>query len=291
MRAFAEVERVKLSNPDRLLFAGMDITKAGIADYYRAAARRMMPYLSGRPVSLVRCPQGSQRKCFYQKHANEGFPDLLREIPVEEADGEVKDYLYIDHPEGLIAGVQFGVLEFHVWGATVEDLERPERLVFDLDPDPAVSFSEVRKTAFEMRDFLKELGLQAFPMVTGGKGVHVISPLEPAAEWPAVKAFAKRVAETMAEHAPGRFVSVMSKARRRGRIFIDYLRNERGATAIAPYSTRAREGAPVAWPVSWEELRRLKSAADVDVPKAMKLLERRSDPWKGYEAARRPAPA
>lgn len=283
--------QITITHPERVLFKAMKLTKGDIADYYRVVAPLMMPYLVERPVSLVRCPQGRQQKCFYQKHASGGFPELLRKVMITEADGDRAEYLYIDEPEGLMAGVQFGALEFHVWGATIDDLDRPERLVFDLDPDPSVPFAEVKKAAVELRDFLSELGLETFPMLTGGKGVHVIVPLKRKAEWPAAKAFARRLAETMAEHAPDRYVANMSKAKRKGRIFIDYLRNERGATAIAPLSTRARDGAPVAWPLGWDELKRVKAASEYDVPKALRTIRRgRKDPWAGYEKARKALP-
>jgi bifunctional non-homologous end joining protein LigD len=285
-------ETVTLTNPDRVLYPGMGLTKADLADYYRAVGDLMMPHIAKRPVSLVRCPQGRQRKCFFQRHHVAGFPQHFKSVLVRESSDEPKGYLYIDEPEGLIAGVQFGVLEFHIWGSTVGDIERPDRLVFDLDPGPAVGFAEVRRAALELRDFLSELNLASFPMLTGGKGVHVISPLEPAAEWPAVKSFARSIAATMAQHAPDRFVDNMAKARRKGRIFLDYLRNDRTATAIAPYSTRAREGAPVAWPLSWDQLKRAKSGADYDVARTMRAVKRlKSPPWHGYEAARRPLPA
>lgn len=284
-------EPITLTHPDRVLFPGMGLTKADLAAYYRTVSDLMMPHMMKRPVSLVRCPQGRQQKCFFQRHHLRGFPEQFHSVEVNEASGKLEDYLYIDDPQGLIAGVQFGVLEFHIWGSTVADLERSDRLVFDLDPDPAVGFAEVRKAATDMRAFLAELGLESFPLLTGGKGVHVVSPLEPVAEWTAVKEFARSVAEAMVAHAPDRFVATMTKARRTGRIFIDFFRNDRTATAIAPYSTRAREGAPVAWPLTWDELKRTKSAADFDVPKAMRAVKRRtSSPWRGYEEARRPIP-
>lgn len=284
-------EPITLTNPDRVLYPSMGLTKADLAAYYRAVAPLMMPHMMKRPVSLVRCPQGRQQKCFFQRHHVEGFPEHFRIVEVKEATGKVEDYLYIDNAEGLLAGVQFGVLEFHIWGSTIADIERPDRLVFDLDPDPAVGFAEVRRATFDLRAFLGEIGLEGFPLITGGKGVHIVCPLEPAAQWPIVKEFARRVAETMVEHAPDRFVATMTKARRTGRIFIDFFRNDRTATAIAPYSTRAKQGAPVAWPLTWDELKRTKSAADFDVPKAMRAVKRRkSSPWQGYEDARRPIP-
>jgi bifunctional non-homologous end joining protein LigD len=285
-------EAVRLTNPTRVLYPGMGLTKSDLADYYRAVADLMMPHIARRPISLVRCPQGRQRKCFFQRHQVAGFPEHFKAVQLRESSGEPKAYLYIDEPEGLIAGVQFGVLEFHIWGSTIADIERPDRLVFDLDPDAAVEFAQVRQAAFELRSFLDELGLASFPMLTGGKGVHVVTPLQPAAEWPAVKSFARSIAGAMAQHAPDRFVDTMSKARRKGRIFIDYLRNDRTATAISPYSTRARDGAPVAWPLNWDQFKRAKSGADYDVAKTVRAVKRlKSSPWQGYEDARRPLPA
>lgn len=285
-------DAVTLTNPDRVLWPGMGLTKSDLAEYYRAVADLMMPHMIARPVTLVRCPQGRQRKCFYQRHHVAGFPEHFHAVDLREATGEAKSYLYIDEPEGLIAGVQFGVLEFHIWGSTVTDIERPDRMVFDLDPDPDLDFAAVRQAAAELASFLGELGLTSYPMLTGGKGVHVVVPLEPGAEWPEVKAFARSIAGTMAQYAPERYVDNMAKAKRKGRIFVDYLRNDRTSTAIAPYSTRAREGAPVAWPLNWDQIKRAKSGADYDVAKAMRAVKRlKSSPWQGYDDARRPLPA
>jgi bifunctional non-homologous end joining protein LigD len=285
-------EAVTLSNPDRVLWPSMGLTKSDLADYYRNVAEVMMPHIFRRPVTLVRCPQGRQRKCFYQRHHVAGFPEQFHPVDLREATGEAKGYLYIEEAEGLVAGVQFGVLEFHIWGSTIADIERPDRLVFDLDPDPELDFAQVRQAAVELASFIGELGLTSYPMLTGGKGVHVVAPLEPKAEWAEAKAFARSIAGTMAQYAPDRFVDNMAKVKRKGRIFIDYLRNDRTSTAIAPYSTRAREGAPVAWPLDWDQLKRAKSGADYDVKKAMRAVKRmKSPPWQGYEDARRPLPA
>jgi bifunctional non-homologous end joining protein LigD len=285
-------EAVTLSNPDRVLWPSMGLTKSDLADYYRNVADVMMPHIIRRPVTLVRCPQGRQRKCFYQRHHVAGFPEQFHPVDLREATGEAKGYLYIEEAEGLVAGVQFGVLEFHIWGSTIADIERPDRLVFDLDPDPELDFAQVRQAAVELASFIGELGLTSYPMLTGGKGVHVVAPLEPKAEWAEAKAFARSIAGTMAQYAPDRFVDNMAKVKRKGRIFIDYLRNDRTATAIAPYSTRAREGAPVAWPLDWDQLKRAKSGADYDVKKAMRAVKRmKAPPWQGYEEARRPLPA
>jgi len=282
-----EIDGVRVSHPDRVLFPDMGLTKRDLIDYYAAVADRMLPYVVDRPVSLVRCPEGRQRDCFFQKHTTEGMPDAFGVVPIREASGQVDDYLSIGGIDGLVAGVQIGTLEFHIWGARRDMIEKPDRLVFDLDPDPAVAFPAVRTAAEEIRDFLGAAGLETFPLLTGGKGIHVVAPLAPKREWPDVKRFARAVADALADRAPDRYVAAASKARRRGRIFIDYLRNERGATAIAPYSTRARPGAPVAAPVTWAELKRIERADAFSVATMIKRMKRqRNDPWAGYHAVR-----
>ena len=282
-----EIDGVRVSHPDRVLYPDMGLTKRDLIDYYAAVADRMLPHLVDHPVSLVRCPQGRQRQCFFQKHATDGMPDAFRVVPIREAAGTVADYLYIGGLDGVIAGVQIGTLEFHIWGARRRAIEKPDRLVFDLDPDPSVDFAAVRAAAIEVKDFLGVLGLETFPLLTGGKGVHVVAPLAARREWPDVKRFARGVADALAAHAPKRYVATASKAQRRGRIFIDYLRNERGATAIAPYSSRARAGAPVAAPVAWDELKKIESANAYTVTTMQKRLARQKrDPWEGYAKVR-----
>jgi bifunctional non-homologous end joining protein LigD len=250
----AAEDGVTISNPDRLLFPESRITKGKLADYYRAVAPLMLEWLANRPVSLVRCPQGRARKCFFQKHDSGSFGAHVHHIPVREKDGDIADYLYVDDAAGLLTCVQMGTIEFHGWGSRVADIEKPDRLVIDLDPDEALGFEHVRKAAHDIRRHLADIGLASFPMLTGGKGVHIIAPLTPAADWPAVKDFAQRFAMALAEAEPDRFTATLSKAKRAGRIFIDYLRNQRGATAILPYSARARDKAPVAAPINWDEL-------------------------------------
>ncbi|HEX7005507.1 MAG TPA: non-homologous end-joining DNA ligase [Alphaproteobacteria bacterium] len=280
-----DIEGVRITNPDRVLYPEMGLTKRDLIDYYGAVAEQMMPHLADRPVSLVRCPQGRQRQCFFQKHATDGMPAAFAVAAIREASGELSDYLAIDSFEGVIAGVQVGTLEFHIWGSRRKAIEKPDRLVFDLDPDPALNFAAVRQAAVEMRDFLADLGIESFALVTGGKGIHVVAPLAARREWPDVKRFAHGVAVTLAERAPERYVATASKARRRGRIFIDYLRNERGATAIAPYSTRARAGAPVATPVSWDELEHIERANAFSTDAVRDRIRRQKrDPWDGYDA-------
>jgi bifunctional non-homologous end joining protein LigD len=277
-----EVLGVRISSPDRIVFPKQGVTKLDLARYHAVAAERMLAHLAHRPVSLLRCPQGRVKQCFFQKHAGDGFPDAVRRIPITDKSGVSEDYMEIVDAKGLVAAVQMGTMEFHIWGSRTDMLEKPDRLVFDLDPDEGMAFERVKKAAFDTRDKLSSLGLSSLAMVTGGKGIHVIVPLSRRAEWPQAKAFAKALAQDMADAEPERFVATMSKARRKGRIFIDWLRNERGSTAIAPYSTRARENAPVAAPVTWDELADLDAANSFQMHDMLERLEA-PDPWKGSE--------
>jgi bifunctional non-homologous end joining protein LigD len=251
---------VRISNPDRVIFPESNQTKGQLAAYYQALAPAMLPWIANRPISLVRCPQGRGKKCFFQKHDAGVFGAAVKQVGIKEKDGHEEAYIYIDNADGLLTCVQMGTIEFHGWGARIEDVEKADRLVFDLDPDEAVSFATVKSAAVKIRDLLKDFGLETFPMVTGGKGVHVIAPLTPKAEWPAVKDFALRFAQALALGEPDHFTAALAKAKRGGRIFVDYLRNQRGATAVMPYSARSRANAPVAAPVSWSELASLEAA-------------------------------
>jgi bifunctional non-homologous end joining protein LigD len=267
---------VKISNPDRVIFPESKVTKGELAAYYRAVGDIMAEWSANRPISLVRCPQGRAKKCFFQKHDSGTFGPHVHHVPIREKDGHKEDYLYVEDKAGVLACVQMGTIEFHGWGSKVADVEKPDRIVFDLDPDVGLDFEQVRKAARDIKTHLADMGLTTFPMLTGGKGVHVIVPLTPAAKWPEVKDFAQRFALALAEAEPERFTAALSKAKRTGRIFIDYLRNQRGATAIMPYSARAREGAPVAAPINWEELDEMKSGGRFSVRDAELLLERAS---------------
>ena len=265
---------VTVSSRDRLVFPDSEVTKGELADYYAQLAPLLLPWAGRRPISLVRCPQGRAKACFFQKHDAGSFGEHVHHVDVREKDGSVEPYLYVDDADGLVACVQMGTIEFHGWGSTIDALERPDRLVIDLDPDEALDFADTKRAAEHVSAQLGELGLVSFPLLSGGKGVHVVVPLTPQAEWPAVKDFADRFARALAGTEPDRFVAVMTKAKRKGRIFIDYLRNQRGSTAIMPYSARARAGAPVAAPVSWTELRDIDTAARWGVRDAAELLER-----------------
>ena len=230
--------------------------------------------VANRPLTLIRCPQGRAKKCFYQKHDAGTFGEAVHRIPIEEKKGEIEDYLYIVDQPGLITCVQMGVIEFHGWGSRIDPLERPDRLVFDLDPDEGLGFDPVRKAAKDLRRYLADIGLITFPMLTGGKGVHVIVPLRPKADWNQVKDFAHRFAVALATAEPERFTANLAKSSRKGRIFLDYLRNQRGSTAVLPYSARARESAPVAAPIHWEELDEMESGGRFTVRDAALLMER-----------------
>lgn len=280
------VSGIKITHPDRMLFDGQGITKLDLARYYTIVADRMLPYAAGHLLSLVRAPQGVKGPRFYQKHAADGFPDEIKEVPVKESSGETENYMYVRDAQGLVAAVQMGSLEFHIWGSRCDTLETPDRMVFDLDPDEGLDFGIVKTAAIALRDALSAIGLKSMPMVTGGKGVHVVVPLTGHATWLEAKAFAKAFAQGFAEREPERFVATMSKEKRKGRIFIDWLRNERGATAIAPYSTRARAGGPVATPVSWDELFGLQAANSFHIPEILERIEGGTDPWQDVAGIR-----
>ena len=269
---------VEISNRDRVIFPDAKATKGDLADYYEAVGALMLPWSAHRPVSLVRCPQGRAKKCFFQKHDAGSFGEHVRAVPITEKDGGVEDYLYVENIAGLLACVQMGTIEFHGWGSRIETLEQPDRMVFDLDPDEGLDFGDVKKAARDIHQTLADLGLASFAMLSGGKGVHVIVPLEPRAEWPEIKDFARRFSTALAQSQPDRFTATMSKEKRKGKIFIDWLRNQRGATSVIPYSARARTGAPVAAPVSWDELDDLDSAGHFGISDAARLVERANSP-------------
>ncbi len=281
-----DVGGVKLSNPERVLFSGAGLTKLDLARYLLAASERMLPYVRRRPLSLVRCPEGVAKQCFFQKHIKKGMPEALKSVDVMEGDGEIAQYLMIDSTAGLVSVAQIGGVEIHLWGSTAKKLERPDRLIFDLDPDPTVDFAAVRDAARDVRDLLQTAGLTSFPLVTGGKGIHVVVPLDATQDWDTVKSFARGVATKLADTEPERFVATMAKVKRKGRIFIDWLRNERGATAVAPYSPRAKAEASVATPVGWSELSRIEGANVFTIPIVLQRLKRKTDPWSDYFSVR-----
>jgi bifunctional non-homologous end joining protein LigD len=278
-----EVAGVKLTHPDRVLFRDQAITKLGLARYYEAVADWMVPHVADRPLSLVRCPEGERGACFYQKHAAPGVPKQVKRVRIRESGGGPASYLYVDDLPGIIALAQIGVLEIHPWGTRVERIERPDRLVLDLDPAPGLPWPRVVEAAEEARALLQDQGLVSFVKTTGGKGLHVVVPLRPEAGWDVLRAVGEGIGAAMTRRAPDRYTINPLKAARRGRIFIDYLRNVRGATAVAAYSPRAKPGAPVSTPLAWSELSAKTNPAAftvATVPRRLTAL--RKDPWADF---------
>jgi bifunctional non-homologous end joining protein LigD len=266
-----------------------NVTKQGLADYYADVWKWMAPFVVARPLALVRCPDGATGECFFQKAAWKGMNPAIVEVGNPGAGGD--HVLVIDSLDGMIALVQAGVLEVHPWGATVADLDHPDRLIFDLDPGPDVGWEALKAAALEVRERLRALGLESFVKTTGGKGLHVVFPVEPDTGWDDAKAFTRRFAEAMAKDSPDRYVANMAKAKRAGRIFVDYLRNGRGATAIAAYSTRSRDGAPVSVPLGWDELGSDLRGDAFNVTNLMNRLSRLDrEPWPGFFKLRQRLP-
>ena len=282
---------IEISNPDRVIYPKDGVTKGDLANYYAAVDKLIMVNVADRPMTLIRCPQGTAEKCFFQKHDSGTFGEHVKHVPIEEKDGDVEDYLFLDDVRGVLACVQMGTIEFHGWGSSVPKVDYPDRLVFDLDPDEGLDFAAVREAAVGLRELLLQLGLKTFPMLTGGKGVHVIAPLDAAAHWDEVSDFAERFSRAVAEADPDRFTANIRKVQRKGRIFLDWLRNQRGSTAVMPYSARAREGAPVAAPIAWDELDQFGGGNAFTIRDLDQLLERaRSKPLAGWGKAKQSLP-
>ncbi len=283
---------VAISSRERVIFPESGETKGDLADYYAAVAPLMLPFLGNRPISLVRCPQGRARKCFFQKHDSGALGDAVHHVPIREKDGGTEDYLYVTDARGILQCVQMGTVEFHAWASRADAVEAPERMIFDLDPDEELDFGDVKQAARDIGKHLTDIGLANFPMLSGGKGVHVVVPLTPGHSWEEHKDFARRFAEALSQAQPERFLATMSKAKRKGTIFIDWLRNQRGATAVVPYSARSRAGAPVAVPVTWDELAGFETAHAFSINDAAALATRAaSSALKGWGVAAQALPA
>lgn len=279
----------RLTNPGRLLWPEQGITKRGLAEFYAEIADWILPHVVGRPLSLLRCPEGIATKGFFQKHPWSGLGDSVRQVQVPDDDLPM---MVIDDLAGLIELVQASILEIHPWGARADRPALPDRVTLDLDPGDAVPWSQVIAAAHEVRRRLTAAGLKSFVKTTGGKGLHVVFPLTPQADWDTVKTFAQSVATGMAADQPGLYTANMAKSGRHGRIFIDYLRNGMGATAVSAYSTRAREGAPVAVPLDWDELGpdiRANHFTLLNLPNRLTFLDR--DPWQGFATLKQTLPA
>jgi bifunctional non-homologous end joining protein LigD len=278
----AVVAGVQISNPGRVMYPGYGVTKLDLARYYESVEEWVMPYVDRRPLTLVRCPEGQGTPCFFQKHISATMPKAVHGVKIKEKEG-TDIYLAVKNITGLISLVQMGVLEFHPWPAREDKIERPDMLIFDLDPDKDLDWKAVVQGARDIRDLLGALGLKSFLRTSGGKGLHICAPLSRRNTWDDLKSFAHGVADTMVRAAPDRYTSNMSKAKRRGKIFVDYLRNQRGATAVASYSTRARPGAPVATPLAWDELTTKLKPNQYTIENIHKRLTKSfKDPWKEF---------
>ncbi|MFI5071120.1 MAG: non-homologous end-joining DNA ligase [Terriglobales bacterium] len=268
-----EVLGVSISHPDRLIFKDPPVTKGELAEFYAAASWWMLKDIAGHPVSLLRCPEGTSGDCFYQRSPGTGLGPDVKPFRWKHK-GKSYEYLYIENEKGLIEFVQMGAIELHPWGAPVNRIDYPDRLIFDLDPDEQVPFEAVKLAARDLRRRLKAKGLESYLKCTGGKGLHVTVPLAGKDNWGKVKSFGAALAEEMVQDVPEAYVSTMSKAKRRGKIFVDYFRNDYTATAIADFAVRARPGAPVAVPLEWKELGKLRSANQFTIGDVLKRLKK-----------------
>ncbi|MDQ8188428.1 DNA ligase D [Pelagicoccus sp. SDUM812002] len=285
----AIVANVKITHPDRILYPSIGGTKHRIARYYETVASWMLPYVERRPLSLLRHPRGWKEKGFFHKHIDSSFPSEIRRIEIEETRG-TSEYGYIVNVEGLVGLLQMGTLEIHPWNSRIDNLEKPDTIVFDLDPADGLPSETVVGAALLLRDILRDrAGLQSFLKTTGGKGLHVVVPIRRGPSWSEAKEFSRSVSKVLCEQNPDAFTLNPSRSKRTGKIYIDYLRNGRGATAIAPYSTRAREGAPVSMPLDWKEATAsLRSNAYTIENAAQRLSHLKQDPWQAYRKAKQP---
>ncbi len=280
---------IAITHPDRVISDIGHVTKGELAEYYAAAAPFILPKIVRRPLSLLRCPSGIGKQCFYQRNPGKGLGADVHAFEFQSK-GKAYEYLYIEDAKGLMELVQMGAVEIHPWGASIDAIDYPDRLIFDLDPAPEVPFEALKLAAQDLRQRLKRRGLEADLKVTGGKGVHVTVPLAAKDKWAEVKAFAAAIAAEMVEAAPEAYIATMSKAKRTGKIFIDYFRNDYTATAIADYAVRARAGAPVAAPIEWKELGKIESASQFTMKDVLKRLAKRTPP-RGEARSKQRVPA
>jgi bifunctional non-homologous end joining protein LigD len=286
-RAAITIGGVRVSHPDRVVFPDLGVTKADVVRYYEAVAPAMVPHLRGRPLTLLHCPEGAGEGCRFMKHSKVWAPAAVRRVSIREKT-KVGEYLVVDGPEALLSVAQMDVLELHTWNSTVERLEVPDRIVLDLDPGPEVPFAEVVRAARVVRAALEALGLAAFVKTTGGVGLHVVTPLVPAARWEDCLAFARALAVLLVRHAPGTFTTAFARQGRERKILVDYLRNNRTNTSVAAFSLRARAGAPASVPLAWEALEPGLAPERFTIRTVPRRLARAADPWAGWAAAARP---
>lgn len=273
------IENVLISNPNKKLFTNPDVTKKEIILYYQKVASRMLPLVRNRIISMIRCPDGTDGECFYKKHL--GKPNQgLGVINLPSDKDRKEDYYYIKNLTGIIAEIQMNTIEIHIWGSKVQTLEKPDMLVFDLDPDEKLDLEAVRQGARDLKKLLDEIKLISFLKTSGGKGYHIVVPIQPSVNWKVFRDFAKNIAEAMAETWPDRYTTNIRKETRKNKIFIDWIRNTRTATSVAPYSVRTKKGAPVSMPIKWSELGKVKPN-EITMNEAIKRLNRK-DPWAGF---------
>ncbi len=277
---------IRLTHPEKLLWPKDGVSKRDLAEYFAKVSDRLFPFLNDRPLSLVRTPDGVKRELFYQRHAMKGMSKLIETAKLPGFD---EPYLVIRNPEALMAFAQIAATELHPWGATVKDIERPDFLVFDLDPSPSVTFTTMLKAAKEIRERLKAHDMAAYVKLSGGKGFHVVVPVKPKADWHQAKAFARGLVEEMEADSPKLYTTQARKTKRRGRVFLDYLRNDKTATAVAAWSPRARDGAPIAVPINWQLLEGRRTLPVYTIKTVAKALKD-ADPWRRFDADRAPIP-
>jgi len=274
---------MELTHPDLVLYPEMGATKRDLGAYYASVADLILPHIARRPLALLRCPEGHGQQCFFQRHHTESTDALIRRVELTEASGERATSMAIDDLAGLLRLVQMGTLEIHTWGCRIDNLERPDRAVVDLDPGEGVAWSAIVEAALQVRSALAKHGLRSFVKTSGGKGLHVVVPLERRAGWEQVRSFTEGLVRRMAQERPDLYVSTPATAKRKGRIFLDCLRNVRGATTVAPYSLRARAGAPISTPTSWKELNDVPSAQAFTLANIAGRVERGATAaWRGF---------
>ena len=273
-------KNIKITNPDKVIFTSPIVKKIDVIDYYKAVSKRMMPFVSNRILSVVRCPKGVESACFFKKHPAETPSDGIGTINITSSGGKNEEYFYIKNTEGLIWETQMGTLEFHIWGSKITDKDTPDMMVFDLDPDAEMSIKQIRQGVRDLKSILDQLNLVSYLKTSGGKGYHVVVPFKPSVKWDAFYDFSKRIVVVMENKWQDLYTSNIRKDKRKGKIFIDWVRNGRGATSIAPYSLRARQGATVSMPIFWSELDKI-APNDIKMQDALKRIKEK-DPWEDF---------
>lgn len=270
---------IKITHPDKKLYNTPELTKLQIMNYYEAVGEKMLPYLNERLLSVIRCPRGISESCFFMKHP-QSDRENVHTISIKEKEGGKGEYFYLENKEEILSQIEMNTLEFHTWGSAVKEPEKPDRVVFDLDPDTKMGLDKVKKGAKDIKEILDQKSLTSFLKTSGGKGYHIVIPIESNVSWDTVSDFAKSIAEDLEEKEPERYTSSSKKEERKNKIFIDWLRNTRGATIVAPYVARARKGAKVSMPIAWEELDSIAPDA-IEMEEAVSRVDK-EDPWEDF---------